>query len=94
MNAALRSKGALNERTLTGLIRLVLYWRALNQHLKTLPWPLGTAAVAAATMEAVIWPPCGGLRWAGCDGAEAAARMMDGAAASCSYMMEGDSQSR
>lgn len=56
---------------------------------------LGTAAVAAvATMEAVIWPPCGRLRWAGCDRAEAAAGMMDGAAASCSYMMEGDFQSR
>lgn len=56
---------------------------------------LGTAAVAAvATMEAVIWPPCDRLRWAGCDGAEAAAGMMDGAAASCSYMMEGDFQSR
>lgn len=53
---------------------------------------LGTAAVA--TMEAVIWPPCARLRWAGCDGAEAAAGMMDGAAASCSYMMEGDFQSR
>lgn len=100
-----RSKAALNGRAPTRLIRVALYRRALNQHSKTV---LGLRT--PVTIEALIQPPTGTpqlpppspfghlavsfVRVTGRLSAEAARGMMDDAAASCSYMMEGDFQLR
>lgn len=102
-----RSKGALNERAPTRLIRVALYRRALNQHSKTV-LGLRTPVTIEALIQASDWrsnaaplptPLFGHLavsfvRVTGRLSAEAARGMMDDAAASCSYMMEGDFQLR